>query len=140
MAIKFVKRFSRAIYQDVLNKNPSVFRELVKDRVAMCNRASARVRYATMLTALFAIGLSLVMYDYFFTWNRKFAFEVLEEVRSGGPPRENPIRDKVIDEWMSTQVYELPFLGIEIMASDLPLLAPIALLLCSSWLFFIVRR
>lgn len=110
------------------------------ERVKSANESSIRVRYAFLLSTMLSLGLSLVMYNYFFTWNRSFASTIHSEIAQHHKPLENPMRAQVIIEWMSTQTYQLPILGIKIMASDLPLLGPIAFILISTWVFFNVRR
>jgi hypothetical protein len=113
--------------------------ESIRNRIIAANECSRRVRYAMMFTALFSIGLSLVVYNYFFSWNRRFSDAILREMDEHFL-KNNPLRQQVIEEWMSTQTYQIPVIGIKIMASDMSLIAPVFFVLITTWLFFVVRR
>ncbi|AYL94241.1 hypothetical protein HYN43_002555 [Mucilaginibacter celer] len=52
----------------------------------------------------------------------------------------NLIRDGIIKEWISTQTYQLPIVGIKVMASDIQVFGPLILMVASTWLYYEVRR
>lgn len=107
----------------------------VRTRVKTANEASNRSRYTLIFLALVSAGFVMAVFTYFYSWNKEFAYQYL-----ANPDLPNAMRDGVLREYLSTQTYQLPILGIKIMASDVQIFGPLILMTVSTWNYYEVRR
>ena len=111
------------------------WQESIRLRVKTATDTSARARYTLIFLSLVSAGFIMSLFSYFYSWNKDFAFQYLIH-----PTEPNFVRDGIIKEWLATQTYQLPILGIKIMASDIQIFGPIVLLIVSTWNYYEVRR
>lgn len=118
-------------------KNFEFWTESIRSRLETANHTSSRARYTLIFLSLVSAGFIMSLFSYFYSWNRHFVYEYLADPIKAGS---NAIRDGIIKEWLSTQTYQLPILGIKIMASDIQIFGPLVLLVVSTWNYYEVRR
>ena len=125
---------SRTSISVELESNFDFWKDSVRVRVEMANHTSSRARYTLIFLSLVSASFIVSLFSYFYSWNRHFVYEFLDDSKV------QPIRDGIIKEWLSTQTYQLPILGIKIMASDIQIFGPLVLLVVSTWNYYEVRR
>jgi hypothetical protein len=108
-------------------------RKEIDARVQMVEKATSRSRWTLAAISVVAASIALTMFDYMLSWNKDFAL-------GGISPGTPDIQKEIVSTWLSTQIYNVPLLGIKVMASDFPLVAPPALAVFSTWFFFCLRR
>jgi hypothetical protein len=111
------------------------WKESIRFRVKTANDTSSRSKYTLIFLSLVSLGIIVSIFSYFYSWNREIASQYLLHKSDI-----NIIRDGVIKEWLSTQTFQLPFIGIKIMASDIQIFGPIILIIVSTWNYYEVRR
>ena len=109
----------------------------IRSRLETANHTSDRARYTLIFLSLVSAGFVMSTFSYFYSWNRHFVYEYLANPSVAS---QNIISEGIIKEWLSTQTYQLPILGIKIMTSDIQVFAPLVLLVASTWNYYEVRR
>lgn len=130
---KFLRKYARS------QGLQQLWIKTLHDRTTYINDATTRTNYAFMIMALVSAGLFFANYAYFFSWNRKTVQDYTMKFGIDHHTADKAT-EMLIQEWSSVQTYQLPVLGLKMMASDLSIFAPIVLMIVSMWFFFVVRK
>lgn len=82
-----------------------------------------------------ALAIVITLWNAYVSWDRRFAFQPLPD-----NPTTQALVLRTLQQWADSQVITVSLLGIHIGVSDLAILGTVALLVCSIWLFFCMRR
>ena len=114
-----------------------VWQDSLKFRLESVKEAASRSRLAFIGTVITASSMCLVIFNLTLSWVRMFSR--LNEPLNTGTVHAELLR-RYLTEWVSTQVFTVPILGIRVMAADIPTVGPPALLVICLWHYFSVRR
>lgn len=109
--------------------------ETLKIRIEGAREAIKRSRFSFLVSTIAALSILITLWNAYVSWDRRFAFQPLPN-----SPATRALVLRTLEQWADSQVITVPSLGIHIGVSDLAILGTVALLVCSIWLFFCMRR
>lgn len=100
--------------------------------------AATRSRFVLIIASVISGAFIFTGFNYFFSWGKTFAL--------GDAPLPieaahiKHMQDRLVDEWIRSQSFEVPVLGVKLLVNDLTILLPPCLFIVLVWLYFSVRR
>ncbi|HEY4364563.1 MAG TPA: hypothetical protein VGN17_26605 [Bryobacteraceae bacterium] len=112
---------------------------LVTMRIDSAKEAITRLRLALLVAVIASSTVMLTVWNGYFSWYRFFVLE--DQCR--GCPLTDPTKiaqDQLVKAWVDSLIINISPLGMHFGVSDLAFVAPVALVLLTSVMFFCARR
>lgn len=116
--------------------------EHVDKRLTAVNSVQIMCRVTLSACLLLSVLILLSQFNAYFSWYRSFAAEDFE-VDLSGKARKMPVphlRKEVVNQWLDSRSFKLPFVDIPILPSDIAILGGLSICVSTVFFMFYARR